>query len=127
MERLTAADLKDALAENVDRSARLVTDESRAHTTVGRQFEGGHETVCHGKREYVRGDIHSNTIEGAFSLLKRGVYGTFHSISRKHLPRYLAEFEFRHNTRKTTDGDRAARAIKAAEGKRLTYAEQVAG
>lgn len=75
----------------------------------------------------MRGDVHSNTIEGAFSLLKRGVYGTFHSVSRKHLPRYLAEFEFRYNARKVDDGERVSLAIKASEGKRLTYAEQICG
>jgi len=127
MDRVTASNLAPALAANIDRSARLCTDESSAYTKVGRAFEGGHETVAHGKKEYARGDVHSNTIEGAFSLLKRGVYGTFHSISRKHLPRYLAEFEFRYNTRDISDGERAARAIKAAEGKRLTYREQLAG
>jgi hypothetical protein len=127
MDRVTVANLKPALAANIDRSARLCTDESRAYTRIGKEFEGGHETVAHGKKEYARGDVHSNTIEGAFSLRKRGIYGTFHSVSRKHLPRYLAEFEFRYTTRDISDGERAARAIKAAEGKRLTYAPQVGG
>lgn len=127
MERVTADNLAPAIAENVDLDARLCTDESSAYTKIGRKFRGGHETVAHGKREYARGDVHSNTIEGAFSLLKRGVYGTFHSVSKKHLHRYLAEFEFRYNARKISDGERAALAIKASEGKRLTYAQQVAG
>jgi hypothetical protein len=70
-------------------------------------------------------DIHSNTIEGVFSLLKRGVYGTFHSISKKHLPNYLNEFEFRHNTRNVDDGTRITRAIQKADGKRLTYRDSV--
>lgn len=107
--------------------ARLCADESSAYTTVGRQFKGGHETVAHSRKEYARGDVHSNTIEGAFSLLKRGVYGTFHSVSRKHLHRYLAEFEFRHNARNLDDGERVSLAVKAADGKRLTYRQQVAG
>lgn len=127
MERVTSENLAPALAANIDENARLYTDESSAYTKIGRKFRGGHETVAHGKKEYARGDVHSNTIEGAFSLLKRGVYGTFHSVSKKHLHRYLAEFEFRYNARSIDDGERAARAIKASEGKRLTYAQQIAG
>jgi len=68
---------------------------------------------------------HSNTIEGVFSLLKRGVMGTFHSVSKKHLPNYLNEFEFRWNTRKLDDGQRVARAIRQVDGKRLQYRESV--
>ena len=71
--------------------------------------------------EYVRGDAHTNTIEGFFSLLKRGIYGTFHSVSRHHLHRYLAEFEFRYNHRDIDDGARTIAAIQGAEGKRLLY------
>ncbi len=71
-------------------------------------------------------DVHSNTVEGVFSLLKRGVMGTFHSVSKKHLPNYLNEFEFRHNTRKMDDGQRIAKAIRAVDGKRLQqYRESV--
>jgi hypothetical protein len=81
--------------------------------------------VNHTRREYARGDVHTNTIEGAFSLIKRGMYGTFHSVSKKHLHRYMSEFEFRYNTRKLDDGARVEAAIKRCEGKRLTYAEQV--
>lgn len=127
MRRVTAKGLKAALASQIDPSARLVTDESNAYTVLGREYAGGHETVNHSKREYARGDVHTNTIEGAFSLLKRGMYGTFHSVSDKHLPRYLAEFEFRHNTRHLDDGERVAAAIRRTEGKRLTYADQIEG
>jgi len=123
--RVSTAKIRAAVCENVDMSARLMTDESSAHTVLGREFKGGHEAVQHSAREYARGDAHSNTIEGVFSLLKRGMYGTFHSVSKKHLHRYVSEFEFRHNTRKLDDGERTARAIKASEGKRLTYAQQV--
>ena len=80
--------------------------------------------VDHGKDEYVRGDAHSNTVEGYFSILKRGVNGTFHHISEAHLHRYLAEFDFRYSNRMALgvdDGERAALALKGAEGKRLTY------
>jgi hypothetical protein len=83
--------------------------------------------VTHHAREYVRKgtDVHSNTVEGVFSLLKRGVMGTFHSVSKKHLPNYLNEFEFRWNTRKLDDGQRVSRAIRQVDGKRLEYRESV--
>ena len=79
------------------------------------------ETVNHSRKEYVRGDVTTNTVEGWFSLLKRGVYGTFHNVSRKQLHRYVAEFEFRYNNRKVDDGERTLRATRGAEGKRLLY------
>jgi len=99
----------------------------RAYGPIGRHFLGGHETVSHHRREYVRRgtDVHSNTVEGVFSLLKRGVMGTFHSVSKKHLPNYLNEFEFRHNTRKLDDGQRVSAAIRKVQGKRLQYRESV--
>lgn len=125
--RVTSKNLKAALDEYVDPSSRLITDELHAYKSIGRGFAGGHETVNHGRREYARGEIHSNTIEGLFSLLKRGMYGTFHSVSKKHLHRYLDEFAFRYNARKMNDGERAEAAVRAAVGKRLTYAEQVQG
>jgi hypothetical protein len=78
-----------------------------------------------GIHEYVRGDVYSNTVESVFSLLKRGVMGTFHSLSRKHLPNYLGEFEFRYNTRKMNDGARVSAAVKSMQGKRLEYRQSV--
>jgi hypothetical protein len=81
----------------------------------------------HSKGEYAKPDgTHSNTVESAFSLLKRGIYGTFHNVSRKHLHRYVAEFDFRWNARKVDDGERLARAVRSAEGKRLRYREPIA-
>jgi len=77
--------------------------------------------VNHADDEYVRGDVHTNTAESRFSLMKRTVYGTHHSVSQAHLPRYLAEWDFKWNTRKIKDGERAALALKGAKGKRLTY------
>jgi transposase-like protein len=103
-------------------NARLITDESSLYTSIGAEFSGGHETVNHGQREYVRGDVTTNTIEGFFSLIKRGVYGTFHNVSKAHLHRYVAEFEFRWNHRKLDDGSRTVAAILNGEGKRLRYA-----
>ncbi len=125
MERVTAPNLEAALAEQVDKAARLITDELPAYRRAGRHFEGGHHRIKHGDREYVRGDIYTNTIEGVFSLLKRGVYGTFHNVSKKHLHRYLHEFEFRYNNRHCDDGTRTVRAIQSANHKRLTYRKVV--
>lgn len=125
--RITAGHLRDFITENADRSCRIITDDFNAYKGVGTAFAGGHHTVKHSAKQYVRWgtDIHSNTIEGVFSLLQRGIMGTFHSVSRKHLPNYLNEFQFRWNTRKMDDGERVARAIKQAEGKRLEYRESV--
>ncbi|TAH34560.1 MAG: IS1595 family transposase [Planctomycetota bacterium] len=129
VERITSKTLKAAIAASggVDPTTRLMSDEGTEFIGIGRALAGGHQTVKHKAKEYVRGEVHNNTIEGAFSILQRGVYGTFHSISRKHLPRYLAEFEFRYNTRKLSDSERVGIAIRKAQGKRLLYADQVAG
>jgi len=89
-------------------------------------LERKHVVVNHSKSEYVRGEAHTNTVEGFFSLLKRGINGTFHHVSREHLSRYCDEFAFRYENRKTTDGTRAGLLVKGAEGKRLTY-QQPAG
>jgi transposase-like protein len=127
MERLTIEQLAGVLAENADLTCRVITDDFNMYHPLHMIFKGGHETTTHSQREYVRPgtDIHSNTIEGVFSLIKRGVMGTFHSVSRKHLANYLNEFEFRWNTRKMDDGQRVARAIRQVEGKRLQYRESV--
>ena len=77
----------------------------------------------HGAGEYVRGNAYTNTAEGWFALLKRGVTGTFHHISEQHLDRYVDEFAFRYNNRKITDGQRTAKALSKVTGKRLTYRE----
>ena len=123
---VTAKSLKAVLRKNVDPSARVYTDEwSGYRVWVGKEFAGGHETVRHSTNEYARGDVHTNSIEGFFGMLRRGLDGIYHSVSHKHLHRYLAEFEFRHNHRHVSDGERARLAIRAANHKRLTYAEQV--
>jgi ISXO2-like transposase domain len=83
-----------------------------------------HEKINHSADEYVRGDAHTNTIEGYFSILKRGIIGTYHHVSQQHLKRYLAEFDFRYNERSAlgvNDKERAARLLKGIVGKRLTY------
>ena len=116
--KVNKANLAGNLRRFVDLRARLITDEEMSYRQVGPEF-ASHETVKHSAREYVRGDVYTNTIEGFFSLLKRGVYGTFHSVSRKHLHRYVDEFVFRYNTRFLDDGERTLAAIQASEGKRL--------
>jgi transposase-like protein len=118
---VTAHTLQNEVRRYVDRKARLITDENAAYVGLGSEFEGGHDAIKHKNRQYVDGDITTNTIESFFAILKRGIYGTFHAVSRQHLHRYLSEFEFRYNTRGMDDGERVALAIQGAEGKRLMY------
>jgi transposase-like protein len=126
-ERLGGKKIKELVMEQVDKSATVYTDESALYQRIGEYFEGGHRAVNHSRKEYVLpGDIHTNTIEGFFALLKRGLHGTFHSVSKKHLHRYLSEFEFRYSLRHVDDGERTMRAIEGAAGKRLMYREQKA-
>jgi transposase-like protein len=112
--------LRPVIVSHADRQSALMTDEGGQYFHVGKEF-ARHETVNHGKDEYVRGDAYTNTAESRFSLMKRAVYGTHHSVSQAHLARYLAEWDFKWNTRKVKDGERAAIALKGIEGKRLTY------
>ena len=116
--------LKGAIKECVAPSATIMTDEWPAYNGVGKGFEGGHFVVNHGRREYVRGHASTNTAESSFAVLKRGITGIYHSVSKKHLHRYVNEFDFRWNTRKVSDGDRIAAAVQGAVGKRLTYKRQ---
>ena len=122
----TKAVVTDILKANIARETRLHTDESRLYTTVGAEF-GAHYTVKHSAGEYVNLDdrsIHTNTIEGYFSIFKRGMRGIYQHCAEKHLHRYLAEYDFRYNYRVGlgfNDMDRTIAAIRGAEGKRLTY------
>lgn len=116
--------LAKVIHENVDRSARIMTDESSLYNKVGKDF-ASHDKVNHKAKQYAYGDITTNTVEGFFSILKRGVIGTFHSVSKVHLHRYVGEFEYRYNTRKMTDGERTQLAIQKSEGKRLIYSQPV--
>lgn len=109
--------------DNVHSETRLHTDESRLYHRVGKEF-AAHETVAHSLGEYVRGDVHSNTIEGYFSIFKRGMRGVYQHCSEKHLHRYLAEFDFRYNNRVAlgmNDTIRAETLAAGIVGKRLTY------
>ena len=121
IERVTTTNMRHALRANVELSARIFTDEAGHYKWLSRPWPGGHESVNHSAGEYVRGRATTNTVEGFFSLLKRGLYGTFHSVSKRHLHRYVDEFTFRYNTRKLDDGERTLAAIRASEGKRLKY------
>src|SRR6185312_12306206 len=106
--------------ENVHKESRLHTDESKLYISVGKEF-AAHETVVHAAKEYARGDVTTNTVEGYFSIFKRGMRGNYQHCAEKNLHRYLAEYDFRYNTRHITDGERAALAVKSGVGKRLTY------
>lgn len=111
------------VVENVARESRLHTDESRLYMGAdGHVAE--HHTVNHSKKEYARGEVHTNTIEGVFSIFKRGMKGVYQHCDEKHLHRYLAEFDFRYNARQSlgvNDEARAAKALRGVVGKRLTY------
>ena len=118
VKNVTGKTLRSVLEQNLDPSAHLITDELPAYRAPGR-WHASHRTVEHGAHEYVRGDVHTNTVEGYFSLFKRGVNGTFHHIGHQYMDQYLAEFDFRYNHRKTTDGERTIAGLKKVEGKRL--------
>lgn len=109
--------------DNIARETRLHTDESKLYIKVGAEF-ASHETVNHSAKEYARGDVTTNSMEGYFSIFKRGMRGIYQHCGEKHLHRYLAEFDFRYNHRVKlgfNDGERAALAVQGASGKRLTY------
>jgi transposase-like protein len=120
MKRVTGKNLKAVLKANVEPSATIMTDDFYAYRGAAKDF-AKHEAVKHSAKEYVRGEAHTNGVEGFFSLLKRGVVGTFHHVSEQHLPLYLSEFDHRHNTRFLTDGERTVIGLKKSVGKRLTY------
>ena len=108
---------------------RLMTDESGIYKRAGKRFKS-HESVNHKAEEYVRGDVHTNSAEGFFSIFKRGMKGVYQHCSEKHLHRYLSEFDFRYSNRVALGVDdelRTARALKGAEGKRLTYRQPAKG
>ncbi|MDE2229362.1 MAG: IS1595 family transposase [Alphaproteobacteria bacterium] len=117
---VSAATLRPILDKNVSRDAHLMSDEAKTYTEIGWNF-ASHKTVRHGIDEYVRGTAHTNTIEGFFSIFKRGMKGVYQHCGEQHLHRYLKEFDFRYSNRKVTDAERARKALKGIEGKRLTY------
>src|SRR5579863_6594398 len=108
------------MAKHVDDRSRLVTDGAQSYKFI----TDSHESVDHSKYEWARGDVHTNTLEGFFSIFKRGLVGVYQHMDKKHLDRYLAEFDFRQNTRARLgidDAERAEIALQGFKGKRLTY------
>jgi transposase-like protein len=112
--------LAPIIREHVAHEARLMTDSFGGYTRVGKEF-AEHQTVNHLQGEYVRGDAYTNLAEGYFSQLKRSIDGTHHHVSAHHLGRYVAEFDYRYNTRKQSDAERTTQAIRKTTGKRLRY------
>jgi transposase-like protein len=126
IEKVTADNLRSVLDDVASKDAHLMTDTGVLWAKkTGRR----HSLVNHTSDEYVRYDegvmITTNGVEGFFSLLKRGINGVYHHVGRKHLHRYLSEFDFRFNERKVTDGERALDALKGFEGKRLMYKDPI--
>lgn len=119
----SVAQIVPIVRKNIARESNLMTDEARHYVVVGKEFNS-HGAVEHSADEYVRGDIHTNTVEGYYSIFKRGMKGVYQHCSEKHLHRYLAEFDFRYSNRVRLGVDdvaRADRALKGIVGKRLTY------
>jgi transposase-like protein len=106
--------------KNIAKETVVMTDDAGHYKHLGAGF-AGHEIVRHSKGRYGYGPIHTNTVEGFFSIFKRGMKGIYQHCSEKHLHRYLAEFDFRYNERKVTDGERAEMALRGVKGKRLLY------
>jgi transposase-like protein len=119
----SVADIGKHVRENISHEAQLMTDELAAYRLIGKDFLT-HDTVNHSADEYVRGDVHTNTVEGYYSIFKRGMKGVYQHCKEKHLHRYLAEYDFRYSHRAKlgySDADRAELAAKGIVGKRLTY------
>lgn len=120
MQDVTGDNLKEAMKDCIVPTAQIMTDESPSYGFAQNEF-ASHETVNHKQGEYVRGNAYTNTAESVHALLKRGIIGTYHHVSKFHLHRYLSEFDFRFNNRKVEDGERTAEILKGFEGKRLMY------
>ena len=124
MRTVSSKNIRKVLRDRVSKNATLNTDTFPAYESVGKEFKK-HYVVDHNAGEYVSGSIYTNTAEGYFSQLKRSLSGTFHSVSEKHLDRYLAEFDYRYNTRKEKDGERTKEAIRRVAGKKLSYKDLI--
>jgi transposase-like protein len=125
MERVTSREVQDEVRKLADLSSHMVTDELNVYHGLDMGF-ASHNSVTHSKKEYVRGWVHTNSVEGFFSLLKRGINGIYHHVGKGHLAKYCDEFAFRYDLRKVSDAQRAEMMVWGAEGKRLTY-KQPAG
>jgi transposase-like protein len=125
MEEMTAQKMQYEIRKNVAPTARIMTDENPQYKGLNKDF-ASHEHTNHSRKEYVRGDVTTNTIEGFFGILKRGINGVYQHVSKQHLHRYLAEFEFRYNQRRVDDGPRTLQALNGFEGRRLYYRDSSA-
>jgi transposase-like protein len=125
---VSAADIVPIVKANVAKETAMMTDEGGAYFTLGDHF-ASHESVSHKADEYVRGNVHTNTVEGYYSIFKRGMKGVYQHCSEKHLHRYVAEFDFRYNhriARGVNDVARATHALRGIVGKRLMYRDSSA-
>lgn len=121
------ARLHNLIKDNTKKDATIYTDSWGGYTGIGKAFKGGHHAVNHREHQYVRkGGIHTNSVESFFSLLKRGIMGTFHHVSGQHLDRYCGEFSFRWSMKEDTDRERAVALLSAVSGQRLVYKQMVA-
>lgn len=123
VDKVNKKTLRKILLDNADKKSTLMTDEHGIYPSTGAHF-ADHQTVNHSQYEYARGATSTNTVEGYFSIFKRGMKGIYQHCSEKHLHRYLAEFDFRYSNREAlgvNDTSRTARALAGARGKRLTY------
>jgi transposase-like protein len=118
-----SADLLPIIKAHVHSGSHIMTDEAGQYAHLGKHF-ASHQFVTHGTGEYVRGDVHTNTLEGFYSVFKRGMKGIYQHCGENHLHRYVAEFDFRYNARTAIgidDAERAAMVVRGATGKRLMY------
>jgi transposase-like protein len=119
---VTGENLKETLKKHISPNTHVMTDSSPRYNSMKREKPFAmHSQVNHSKGEYVRGNVTTNRVEGFFSIMKRGLIGTYHHVSSHHLQRYLSEFDFRYNQREVTDAERTYAALKGISGKRLTY------
>lgn len=124
VQRVTADTLRPIMGKHISKRARVMTDTASVYYKVSDDGYASHETVNHLDGEYARGDVTTNTVEGYFGILKRGIFGIYQHCGENHLHRYLAEFDFRHNNRKSlgvNDAERAERLVQGIVGKRLMY------
>ena len=124
VDRVTGKNLRKIMRENIAPESNLMTDDAAIYATISGHFRE-HDVITHKDKVYSRREgnkrIHTNTVEGFFSLVKRGIIGGYHHVGKQHLYRYLHEFDFRYNSRDTSDGERTLLAVKGTTGKRLMY------
>lgn len=121
--KVTLADLRPIIYKHISTKSHLITDKAIIYPSLSGRY-AAHSQVDHGRGEYVRGDVHNNTVENYFSILKRGIIGVYHYVSPRHLNRYLAEFDFRYNYREgndVSDFERMSRSVPGIVGRRLVY------